>query len=146
MGGLPNSARGMTLVELMVVVVVISILGVIAIPSYRQYILRTHRTEAKSALLTLQTNQERWYLQNNTYTTNPEQLGFPGGLTENGVYTISIVAAAGGLTQGYVATAVPTAGGGSNGVSMTDDAECTSFSISSEGLRRAAPDPRGRCW
>jgi type IV pilus assembly protein PilE len=137
---------GITLIELMIVVVVIAILGTVALPSYRQYTMRAHRTEAKGALLTLQANQERWYLQHNTYSNDPAVLGFAGGVTENGVYSLSIAAAAGGLTHGYVATAAVRAGGGRNGISMTSDAECAQFSITSEGLRRAAPDPNGRCW
>lgn len=137
---------GVTLIELMIVVVVIGILGLIAVPSYRQYTLRAHRTEAKAALLRLQANQERWYLQHNTYTDDPEALGFAGDLSENGVYTLTIVPHEKGLVEGYTATATPTPGGGRNGVSMTDDAECASFSVTSQGLKSASPDPRDRCW
>ncbi len=139
-------AAGITLIELMIVVVVVAILGLIAVPSYRKYMIRAHRTEAKSALLRLQTNQERWYLQHNTYTDDPEVLGFPGGLSENGVYRLSIEPAASGLAFGYVAKARPRPEGGANGVKMTDDDECAEFSITSDGLRRAAPDPMSRCW
>ena len=57
---------GVTLLELMAVVMVIGILGMIAIPSYRQYVMRAQRGEAKTALLQLQTNQERYYLANRT--------------------------------------------------------------------------------
>ena len=64
-----RSMLGVTLLELMAVVMVIGILGMIAIPSYRQYVMRAQRTEAKAALLQLQTNQERFYLANRTYGT-----------------------------------------------------------------------------
>ena len=64
--GLRGQSRGMTLVELMIVVVIIAILTMIAVPGYRQYSERAHRTEAKNALLLLANNQERFYLQNNT--------------------------------------------------------------------------------
>src|SRR5690606_35762450 len=135
---------GVTLIELMIVVVVVAILGVIAVPSYRQYTLRAHRTDAKSALLKVQANQERWYLQNNTYSDDPQALGFADGKSENGVYTLTITSA--DLTAGYTATATPTPGGGRNGVSMTDDAECASFSVTADGLKSAAPNPNRRCW
>jgi len=138
---------GVTLIELMVVVVVIAILGTIAVPSYRQYTMRAHRTEAKTALLRLQANQERYFLQHNAYTDDPEALGFAGSLSENGVYTLSIVPDPDkGLVGGYTATAAPTPGGGRNGVSMTDDAECASFSLTAQGLKSASPDPHSRCW
>lgn len=137
---------GITLIELMIVVVVIAILGVIAMPSYRQYTIRAHRTEAKSALLRLQVNQERWYLQHNTYTDDPEVLGFADSLSENGVYALSIVAHSDGLAHGYAAVARPNPAGGTHGVRMTDDTECTEFRLSSEGVKSASPDPAGRCW
>jgi type IV pilus assembly protein PilE len=38
--------RGVTLVELMVVIAVIGTLAAIAIPSYRRYLIRSQRSEA----------------------------------------------------------------------------------------------------
>lgn len=136
---------GITLLELMTVLVIVSILTAIAVPSYRRYSVRAQRTEAKTALLQLATNEERFYLQNNAYTLNPTAIGFAGNVSENGVYTLAI-ATVGGVTQDFTATATPTAGGGTNGVDMTTDGECASFTITSSGVRSAAPDPNGKCW
>ena len=61
---LKRQSQGVTLLELMIVVVIIGLLSIIAVPSYRQYSIRAHRTEAKTALIRLATNQERFYLQN----------------------------------------------------------------------------------
>jgi len=143
-----NRITGVTLMELMIVMVIVAILAAIGVPSYRQYTIRAQRTEAKSALLQLTTNQERFYLQNNAYSLNAVALGFGGGTTEKGVYALTIVTT-NGVTQDYTATATPTPGGGINGVNMTTDAECTSFTITSAGARTAMPNPnglRGRCW
>lgn len=139
----PHCMSGVTLLELMVVVVVVGILAAIAVPSYRQYTMRTHRVEAKSALLQLAANQERFYLQNNTYTTDLAALGFSGGATENRVYTLAIAAA---NTTTFTATATPTPGGGTNGVNQAADVDCASFTINAQGIRTAAPDPAGNCW
>jgi type IV pilus assembly protein PilE len=130
--------RGYTLIELMVVVVVIAILGVIGIPSYRAYMLRAQRTEAKDALVRLATNQERFYLQNNTYTADLAELGFTGGATDQGLYELDVPAAD---QQGFVAVATPAASGG-----MIADVECGEFSIDQTGAHFADPDPNGRCW
>jgi type IV pilus assembly protein PilE len=138
-----NHVTGVTLIELMVVVVIIGILAVIGIPSYQRYSMRAQRTEGKAALLRLAANQERFYLQNNTYTNNLAALGFAAGTSENGVYTLAIGAA---NTTLFQATATPTPGGGTNGVDQTVDADCASFTIDSTGVRTAAPDPAGRCW
>lgn len=140
----PRRMAGMTLVELMIVVIVVGILAAIAVPSYRQYTMRTHRTEAKSALLQLATTQERFYLQNNRYSNDFMELGLPG-TSENGVYTLNIVFPV-GATVGWRATATPTPGGGVNGVDQTTDADCASFTLDSQGRRTAAPDPDSRCW
>jgi type IV pilus assembly protein PilE len=135
-----RSMLGITLLELMTVVMVIGILGVIALPSYRQYMMRAQRTEAKNALLQLQTNQERFYLANRTYSGDPDALGFPGDLTERGSYTLSI---AGANANGYTATATPRAGADIN---MTEDAQCTTFSLTAQGVRTATGSDPTRCW
>ena len=71
-----NKMRGVTLMELMIVVVIIGILTAVAYPSYREYAARAKRNEARAALLQIATLQERFYLQNNTYTTDMTKLGF----------------------------------------------------------------------
>ena len=139
---------GVTLLELMVVVVVAAILGAIAIPSYRQYTMRAQRNEAKSALLRLATNQERFYLQNNQYSLDPVALGFNLSKSEFGVYALAIATKA-GVAVDWQATATPVPGGGTNGVDMTADTECTSYALNSQGVRTATPLPNGvngRCW
>ncbi len=141
--GLRGQSQGFTLVELMAVVIVIGILGIIAVPSYRQYMMRAQRTEAKTALLQMATNQERFYLQNNTYTTDLVALGFAGGVSDSGVYTLAVPVAD---ANTYQATAVPTVGGGLNGVGMSADVDCALFSINAQGVRAAAPDPNSQCW
>ena len=130
--------QGTTLVELVTVVAMVAILAMIAYPSYLQYLQRARRTEATAALVRLAANQERFYLQNRTYTNNLAQLGFPDGQTESGYYLISIPLANAADYQ-VVATAAP-------GTSQSEDADCQQFSIDDESVRFAAPDPDGRCW
>jgi type IV pilus assembly protein PilE len=135
---------GITLLELMAVVVVVGILGMIAIPSYRQYVMRAQRTDAKSALLQLATNQERFYLANRTYGTVANLQGADllpaGALSERGAYVISIPVA---NATTYTATATPVAGGAFD---MTGDLQCTTFSITAAGLRTATGSAAANCW
>ena len=65
-----SKSSGVTLIELMIVVAIVAVLAAVAIPSYRSYLLRSHRAEAKAALLNLAAAQEKFYLQNNTYAAN----------------------------------------------------------------------------
>jgi type IV pilus assembly protein PilE len=131
---------GVTLVELMAVVIVIGVLGMIALPSYRQYTIRAQRTEAKTALLQLASNQERFYLANRRYGADVTVLGFPTGLSERGSYELAIGAAD---AVGYTATATPRAGAD---IDMTVDAQCTSFTITSQGERTATGTNADNCW
>jgi type IV pilus assembly protein PilE len=137
-----RSMAGVTLLELMAVVVVIGILGMIALPSYRQYVMRAQRTDAKTALLQLATNQERFYIANHTYgaTANLAALGFPTGQSEHGSYQITI---AGADANTYTATATPVAGANPD---MTKDTMCTSFSLTAQGVKTATGANPTSCW
>ena len=87
--------RGITLLELMVVVVIIGLLASVAYPNYREFVARAGRNEATAALLQIATNQERFYLQNSTFTTDMTQLGFAASpfTTETGAYQVVVTAA-----------------------------------------------------
>lgn len=54
-------SSGMTLIELMVVVAIVGILIGVAYPAYRQYVVRTKRTEARAALLEVSQALEKCY-------------------------------------------------------------------------------------
>jgi len=133
-----NRQAGVTLIELMVVVVIVAVLASIALPSYRSYVLRAHRTEATTALLGIAAAQEKFYLQNNTYTdalTTPPPAGL--GLTattENGYYTIAIADDAD--ADSFTATA--TAVGG-----QAEDSHCATFTLNAVGEKDAENDD---CW
>jgi type IV pilus assembly protein PilE len=129
----------MTLIELMIVVAIVALLASIAVPSYRQYVLRANRTEATTALLQLAAAQEKFYLQNNTYAGNaliddapPAGLGL-AATTERGHYTVAITAAD---ATGFSATA--TAAG-----AQAADSTCATFTINQAGARTATST---KCW
>jgi len=136
---------GFTLIELLIAMVIVAILASIAVPSYRAYVLRSRREDAISALLRISTAEEKFFLQNNTYTTStaPGGLG-TGAVSDNGYYDIAIVPGPNGIASGYSATATPNATGG-----QSDDAKCASFTIDQTGQRTATgtdPTPNQTCW
>lgn len=141
-----NPYRGFTLLELMIVVAIVAILTAIAYPSYRTYILRSHRAEAKEALLQLQLAEEKYFLQNNGYAATDALmstaissggLGIPG-TTTNGYYAITLQSGVGSSATTYTATATPKA-------SQADDTDCPIFSLNQSNQRVPTPDTN-HCW
>ncbi len=129
--------RGITLVELMIVVIVLGILASVAYPNYRDAAARAKRNEAKAALLQIATNQERFYLNNNTYTQDMTALGFPAAanfVTESGSYRINVDAAD---ANNFTATATYLNAGNEAG-------RCATFQIDGRGVRTSAP--LDDCW
>ena len=128
---------GVTLMELMIVVVIIGLLAAIAFPNYRQYAARAKRNEAKAALLQIATLQERFYLSNNTYTTDMTKLGFAAtsnNKSDTGSYNINVGVA---TANNFTATATY----------LNSDAEasiCLTFQIDGTGTKSSAPD--AECW
>ncbi len=126
--------RGITLIELMIVIVVLSVLVSVAVPSYREFAARATRAEAKAALLQIATNQERFYLQNSRYTQNLGDLGFADNETDTGAYIIDVPEAD---ANNYRAVALY----------QRADAEagkCSTFEIDGRGVKRSEPD--NDCW
>jgi len=64
-----NDERGFTLIELLVVILIIGILAAIAIPSFLSQKDKAGDASAKSYVRNMQTAEETYYTDNNTYTT-----------------------------------------------------------------------------
>jgi len=58
---------GFTLVELMITVAIVAILASIAIPSYRQYIIRGKRSAAKAVMMDIAIREQQFLLANRVY-------------------------------------------------------------------------------
>jgi len=134
---LAHRMRGITLLELMIVVVIIGFMAVIAYPNYREFAARAKRNEAKAALLRIANMQERFYLQNNTYTTDMTQLGFPVAAnfrTESQTYTVNVT---------FADASTFTAQADYNPVDA-EAAKCDIFQLDARGNRSSTP--LGDCW
>ncbi len=126
--------RGVTLLELMIVVVILGILTAIAYPSYRQFIERAKRTEARALLLRIAVDQERFYLQNNTFGTMAQLQYDEPQITDSEAYSVTITA---NTASNFSATATYQLGGEEAG-------KCLTFTIDGRGTKTSGPYTD--CW
>lgn len=142
--------HGVTLIELVVVMIIVGILAAVAIPSYRNYVIRSQRSDAKDAVLALATQQEKHYLQCNAYGTLLDAATDcaagevqAADVSKNGWYALTTAAPA--PTTGFTATATAV-----NGQNQWQDTECRSFTVNQAGLRSAldagGADNTAECW
>lgn len=128
--------RGVTLLELMIVVVIVGILAAIAYPNYRQFVARAKRNEAKAMLLEVATAQERFYLQNSRYGTLVE-LGLPDPyVSDTQSYSVSVVPNP-NFASNFTATA--------NYQNLDEElGKCGTFDIDGRGFKSSGPYTD--CW
>ncbi len=129
-------SRGYSLIELAITLVVIAILASIALPSYRQYILRSHRTDATRALQDVAAREESYFFSNNAYTSTLTDLGTSA--SAGGTYFQVQVASASSTAYSVTATAQGT---------QTQDVACTSFAINQAGQQTSVgTGTAATCW
>lgn len=67
-----SSQQGFTLVELLITVVIVAILASIAVPSYRQYVIRANRSAAKEAMMDIANRQQQFLLAHRSYANKSD--------------------------------------------------------------------------
>jgi type IV pilus assembly protein PilE len=124
----------MTLVELVIVVAVMAILLATAVPSYRSYMLRVHRSEAIGMLLRASMCQERINASRGYYDTNQCHPG-----SELPHYQL-VYHSPDTRSRSYIAMAVPI------GAQLADP--CGKLSLDQNGARSisAADISVMKCW
>jgi type IV pilus assembly protein PilE len=138
--------RGVTLIELLTVIVVLALLSTVAVSSYRRYVLRANRTDATTTLLRIQVAEEKFFLANNRYADGsteltaapPAGLGIglgSGDITPGGFYAVTLDAPD---ATHYTATATARAG------QTQDKAACQTYTINEQATRTPAED--SGCW
>lgn len=121
--------EGMTLIEIMIVVVIVGILATIAYPSYQNYVIKTNRGAATACLLELSQFMERLYTQNMTYTPVPN-VALPTLACTNDLVQRYSFALSNRAARAYTVAATPT--------SLQNDTDCGTLTLNQAGQKGAA--------
>lgn len=145
----PGRQRGLTLIELMIVVAVIAILAAIAIPAYDDSVRKARRGQAKADLVALAQHLERCFTVNNSYLAACSGVGAdldfsvgtwgvsPRSDTPGAPVYYQISAVAGATATTYTLQAVP----------QGDQARdvCSTLTLTQAGVRGTSSG-RADCW
>lgn len=128
-------SSGFSLVEILFVLVIIAILVIALTPVYRDYVLKSNRSDAVRSLLATQINEEKWRLNNTTYTATIANVSPTGASTSiNGYYTLAVTSAS---ASAYTLTATATG-------TQTSDTGCTTMTLTyASGTTTTTP---AVCW
>jgi type IV pilus assembly protein PilE len=130
---------GFTLMDLVAALAIAGLLACVAVPSYRAQVLRTHRSDARAALLALAAAEESFHASCNAYAAilddasesscDASSLRFPTDVGP-GTYVLAIVSSD---TNSWAATATAAA----RGLQAMDES-CRVLKLTSAGIRTAA--------
>lgn len=127
------TSRGLSLIEILIVVGVVGILAAVALPAYREHVLKANRKEALAALGRIQIAQESRRGSASAYGTLAD-IGVAAS-TEGGLYTLAIS----NLTATtYTATATATG-------TQAADTACATIVATHAGPDIGTPAKKA-CW
>jgi len=127
--------QGVTLIELMIVVVVISILASIAYPAYQDQMNKAKRAEGKAALVDLANRMEKYAYTNGGYGGANVATLMGSATTESGYYLLQFSSSPTATT--YTLQAVPQ--------SPFSDPTCQTLSLNQAGVKGASGGG-SQCW
>jgi type IV pilus assembly protein PilE len=127
---------GVTLIELLVVMVIVAILAAIAVPSYRGYVIRASRADAKAATLSMAGSLERCFTRFNAYDDAGCGIDITNVLSGDGHYLVSANVTA----TTFLVTAVPQG-------AQAADTGCGNFRLD-QANQRSVSGSKGaaECW
>lgn len=129
-----SSARGFTLIELMIVVVVIAIIAMFAYPAYLDQVRKGRRAEAQKVLLAAQIAEERYRSYFNTYGDEASLAAENLDLGDADFFNFSITVSAASAATHYTIQADATG-------DQLKDTGCTTMTLDQSNVMTPAT-----CW
>jgi type IV pilus assembly protein PilE len=142
--------RGVTLIELMIVIVILALIASFAYPSYMNYVVDAKRTAATSILLQVADRQQQFFMDNKRFTNDLTNLGFAanplviaddgrpmaGAGAADSTYSVSLSNV---TATTYTITAAPLNG------QADRDAKCGSLTLN-QALTKGSSGGDSDCW
>lgn len=141
--------RGMTLIEVLIVVVIISILASIAYPSYTDFITRSKRSTGQSALMQLADRQQQFFMDNKRFAATLTDLGYaadPFAIDDQGaVVAVGDASSVYDISMNNLTAITFTAVADPVNVQATRDTDCGTLSLTQAGAKTASTGSNN-CW
>jgi type IV pilus assembly protein PilE len=133
--------KGVTLIELMLVMVIIAVLGGIAIPAYKNYVVKTNRNAAKACMAEYAQYMERFYTTNLRYdTASPGNLGCASDANLNTAYNFAVTVNV-NSPRLYTVTATP------QSAQLSRDTQCGTLTLDQAGQKtKSGTATLQTCW
>jgi type IV pilus assembly protein PilE len=132
----PTHVRGFTLIELMIAVLIVSIIALVALPSYENYVIRARRADAKTSLSGLAQQLERCFSRFGAYNHASCSVGAGPFNSTEGYYTVALTNR---VATTFTLTAAPKG-------PQLKDSQCTALSINHIGQHTATGSLGNACW
>lgn len=141
--------KGLSLIELMIVLAITAILMSFTYPSYQSYMIRSHRLDGKMALFDLAHRMETYFTHQGTYQLSTIGTGNPNDVLSSNIspqcwYDLTITQAS---DQHYTLQATP------RGTQAQQDTLCQSLELNDQGMQSIRSGPKGaptgtsdNCW
>ena len=105
-----SNLAGFTLIEMMIVVAIIGVLAAIAVPSYKNYTVKSKRADMMAEMQNIASNIEAKKLATGTYA-NVTTTGLTGNFPRQGTAVYSTAITPSPLTEAWTITATPITNG-----------------------------------
>ena len=146
-----NKKKGFTLIEVMITIAILGILMAIAIPSYQNQLQKGRRADAMVSLVEAMNRQDVFKANYGAYTLVIVGSGGCSGVacglnftdanSNEGYYALSAANGPTGDARSVTLTATPLVG-----EAQASDSNCTTFTLSSTGVKGATGADADNCW
>ena len=132
---MPVKIAGLSLIELLVVLAIVGLLLMVSWPAYQRYVLRSHRVEATTVLLTLANAQVQHHADYGVFSNDFSRMGHVSSNSSR--YRFAMIVTDAGQAFELSATAIGL---------QAADTDCPRFTLNQFGQRNLHAHQTVFCW